>query len=64
VALDGSERLTSCPGHFTPRNTALDPLSRRMGGCLGEEKTLAPARNRAADCPDHSLVTILTKLSI
>jgi len=41
MALDGSERLTSHPGHFTPRKTALDPLNRRQGGCLGKEKNLS-----------------------
>jgi len=40
VVLDGSEKLTSRPGHFTPRKTALDPLSRRLGGWL-EEKNLS-----------------------
>jgi len=65
LALDGSERLTSRPEHFTPRKTALDPLNRRLGGCFGEEKNVTPAaRNRAADCPAYSLVTVLTKISI
>jgi len=40
VALDGSERLPSRPGHFILRKTALDPLSWRLGGCL-EEKNLS-----------------------
>jgi hypothetical protein len=33
-------RLISRPGHFTPRKRALDPLNRRLDGCLGEEKNL------------------------
>jgi len=40
VALDGSERLISRPGHFTPKKTSLDPLNRRLDGCLGEERNL------------------------
>jgi len=61
MALDGSGRLISHPGHFTARKTALDPLNRRLGGCLEEKNLLLSARNRATDCPDHSLVTIPPK---
>jgi hypothetical protein len=41
MALDGRDRLTSRPGHFTPTKTALDPLNSRLGGYFGEVKNLS-----------------------
>jgi len=32
MALDGGEKLTSCPSYFTPEKQIQHPLNRKLGG--------------------------------